>query len=131
MALIAVVLPAPLGPMSPRIRPSSTRRSKPSSARVVRKALRRPRASMDAIASAVLLGCIRHRPPMCTGLQQLFRREAEPLDGRVDPGPDFGQELLPLVSQQQIARAGVDEHAAASLALHELLVDELLVALQY
>ena len=64
------------------------------------------------------------------GRQQLLRRQAEPLDGRVDPGPLLGEELLALALQQQVARAGIDEHAAAALALDELLVDQLLIALQ-
>ena len=45
--------------------------------------------------------------------QQLLRRQAEPLDGRVDPGPLLREELLALALQQQLARAGIDEHAAA------------------
>src|SRR6202171_3778674 len=49
IASSAVVLPAPLGPMSPRMRPSSTRRSTLSNATVVPKVLRRPRASIVAI----------------------------------------------------------------------------------
>src|SRR5438093_4700814 len=112
IALSAVVLPAPLGPMSPRMRPSSTRRLMPSNATVVPYALRRPRASMQTIVSALLLE-----------LQQIFRFQAEPLNGCVDPGPFFGEELLAFAPQQQISRAGLDEHAEASLRLDKLLVD--------
>src|SRR5262245_48771992 len=124
MALSAVVLPAPLGPISPRMRPSPTRRSKPSSATVVPKALRRPRASIEVMASAPL-----RRVARGPGLQQLARLQAQPLDGRVDPGPLLRQELLALALQQQLARARVDEHAASSLALHQAFVHQLLVAL--
>src|SRR5215472_1890531 len=124
IALSAVVLPAPLGPMSPRMRPSSTHKSTPSSAMVVPKALRRPRASMHAIASA-LLSFIRRRL-----LEQLLRSQAEPLNGCVDPRPFVGEKLLPFALQQQIARAGIDEHAAAPPGLDQPLVHQLLVTLQ-
>src|SRR5437867_10454439 len=123
IALSAVVLPAPLGPMSPRIWPSSTRKSTPSSAMVVPKALRRPCASMVAIASALLFSS-RRVPAGCDSVQQVFRGQAEPLDGRVDRGPLFREKLLPLALQQQIARAGIDEHAETSLLLDKLLVDQ-------
>src|SRR5258706_13731565 len=119
MALSSVVLPAPLGPMIPRMRPSSTRRSTPSSAIVVPKALRRPRASIDAMASALLLFG-----------EQLFQREAKPLNGRADSGPFFAQESLAFRLEQELARAGIDEHAPAPLGLDEPLVHQLLVALQ-
>src|ERR1700682_2742326 len=104
IALSAVVLPAPLGPMSPRMRPSSTRRSTPSSAMVVPKALRRPRASMDAIGSAPFLFGFRLRPEPCAS-QQFFGCQAEPLNGCVDPRPLFRQEFLAFALEQQIARA--------------------------
>src|SRR5258708_38441296 len=120
MALSAVVLPAPLGPMTPRMRPSSTRRSMPSTATVVPKTFRRPRASMHVMASVFLL----------CGIEQFFRCQAEPPNGRVDPRPFFRQELLALVLQQQIARAGVDVHSETSSLLDELLVDQLLIGLQ-
>src|SRR5262245_4220681 len=113
--------------MSPRMRPSSTRRSTPSSATVVPKALRRPRASMQLMTSS-LLSRLRGG---AAGVQQLLRRQAEALDRRVDPGPLFREELLAFALQEQIARAGVDEHAAPSPPLHESIVDELLVAFQY
>src|SRR5471030_2973955 len=129
MALSAVLLPAPLGRTIPRIRPSSTRRSIPSRAMVVPKVLRRPRASMHAMISALLLWHIR-RAPAGRSIQQLFRCQAEPLNGCVDPGPLFRKKLLALALQQQVARAGIDEHAATSLRLHKLLVDQLLIALQ-
>src|SRR5206468_2541334 len=121
IALSAVVLPAPLGPMSPRMRPSSTCKSIPSRATVVPKVLRRLRASMQAIASALLLCCIRCRPAGCRSRQQFFYRQAEPPNGRVGPGPFFGKKLLAFALKQPIARADVDEHAAAPLALDELL----------
>src|ERR1700693_3146770 len=130
IAFKAVVLPAPLGPMSPRMRPSSTCKSMPSNAMDVPKALRRPRASMDAMASAPLLWSIGRRPVVCARFQQLFGSQAEPLDGCVDPGPLLRKKLLAFALQQQIARAGIDEHAAASLTLDKLLVDQLLIALQ-
>src|SRR6202162_2695422 len=130
IAFKAVVLPAPLGPMSPRMRPSSTCKSMPSNAMDVPKALRRPRASMDAMASAPLLWSIGRRPVVCARFQQLFGSQAEPLDGCVDPGPLLRKKLLAFALQQQIARAGIDEHAATSLTLDQLLVDQLLIALQ-
>src|SRR6266545_861644 len=129
MALSAVVFPAPFGPMRPRMRPSSTRKSTPSSAMVVPKALRSPRASMHAMASASLLWSIRRRGRR--RFQQFFRCQAEPLDGCVDPRPLLRQKLLAFALQQQIARARFDEHAATSPCLDKLLVDQLLVALQY
>src|SRR5882672_5896014 len=106
MALSAVLLPAPLGPMSPRMRPSSTRRSTPSSAMVVPKALRRPRASMQAMASALLFR-VRPGGAGCGRLQELLRGQAEALNGRVDPGPLLGHELLAFAAQQQLARARI------------------------
>src|SRR5437879_2655224 len=120
IALSAVVLPAPLGPMSPRMCPSSTRRSTPSSATVVPKALRRPRASMHAMGSALLAG-IRRRRAGCGSCQQLLRRQAETLNRRVDSGPLVGEKLLALALQQQLAGAGIDEHAQASPLLDQLL----------
>src|ERR1700687_5269090 len=137
IALSAVVLPAPLGPMSPRMRPSSTRRSTPSSATVVPNVLRRPRASMHAMASALLFGGIRLRGLRRRGLrrrpraiQEFFRLQAKPLDGGLDPRPLFAQELLPLALQQQAARAGIDEHAKAAPGLDQPLVHQFLIALQ-
>ena len=50
--------------------------------------------------------------PGCGSIQQFLGRQAEPLNGRVDRGPLFGKKLLAFALQQQIARAGVDEHAA-------------------
>src|ERR1700693_793302 len=110
IALSAVVLPAPLGPMSPRMRPSSTRRLMPSSATVVPKVLRRPRASMHAMASALLFG-FRLRPAGYASLQQFFRCQAEPLNGCGDPRPLFGKKSLAFPLKQQIARPALDEHA--------------------
>src|SRR5258706_2084516 len=106
--------------MSPRMRPSSTRKSRPFSAIVVPKALRRPCASIQAIASALLLCCI----------QQLSQCQSEPLNGCEDPGPVFRKKLLAFALQQQIARARFDEHPETSPLLDKLLVDQLLIALQ-
>src|SRR5437660_3163927 len=130
IALSAVVLPAPLGPMSPRMRPSSTRRLMPSSATVVPKVLRSPRASMHAMASALLLG-LRLRPAGYASLQKFLRCQAESLNGCGDPRPLFGEKFLTLPLKQQIARPALDEHAEPSLRLDKLLVDQLLIALQH
>ena len=66
----------------------------------------------------------------CGRVQQFFRCQAEPLNGCGDSGPFFGKKLLAFALQQQIARARIDEHAATSLGLDQLLVDQLLIALQ-
>src|SRR5438552_2348533 len=130
IALSAVVLPAPLGPMSPRMWPSSTRKSTPSSAMVVPKDFRSPRASMHAIASALLRPSLLRRPASCGGAQQFFRCDTEPLNRFGDPRPFLREKLLTFAFQQQIARAGFDEHAEPSLHLDKLLVDQLLIGLE-
>src|SRR6266498_2719587 len=129
IALSAVVLPAPLGPMSPRMRPSSTRKSTPSNAIVVPKALRSPRASMHAMASAFLLFCFRLRSPACA-VQQFFRFQSEPLNVFVNPGPFFGEKFLAFALQQQTLCTGIDKHPEASPALNQPLVHQLLIAFQ-
>src|SRR5215472_9071416 len=129
MAFKAVVLPAPFGPISPRMRPSATRRSTPSSAMVVPKVLRSPRASMHAMASALLCG-VRRRPAVSAGFEQFFRFQPEPPDHRVHPRPLVGEKPLAFVREQQVARARSHKHAQTSLALDQFLVDQLLVALQ-
>src|SRR5438477_3981574 len=116
--------------MSPRMRPSSTRKSTPSNAIVAPNALRRPRASMHAMASALLLCSLRRRPVGCGRTQQFLRCDAEPLNGCGDPGPLFGKELLAFALQQQIARAGFDEHAETSLRLDKLFVNQLLIGFE-
>src|SRR6266542_4791144 len=130
IAVSAVVLPAPFGPMIPRMRPSSTRKSTPSSAMVVPKVLRRPRASMQAMMSALLLSSFRQRPARCGGTQQFLRCDTEPLNRCGDPGPVFGKKLLAFGLQEQIARAGFDEHPETSLLLAQLLVAQLLIGLE-
>src|SRR3954449_7917750 len=120
MAWSAVLLPAPFGPMMPRMRPSSTWRSTPSSAMVAPNALRSPCASMQAMSTLLFHDAV----------QQLFRRQPQPADRCVDPRPVFGEKLLALGFQQQLARTNIDVHPAAALLLDELLVDELLVGLQ-
>src|SRR5437867_11574172 len=108
--------------MSPRIWPSSTRKSTPSSAMVVPKALRRPCASMVAIASALLFSS-RRVFAGCDSVQQVFRGQAEPLNGRVDRVTLFRVNLLQLALQHQIERACIDEHAETSHLLYKLHVD--------
>src|SRR5258708_37855048 len=132
MALSAVGLPAPLGPMSPRMRPSSTRKSMPCNAMVVLKALRRPRASITVMASVFLLfvwGC-RLRPAFCGSVEQFFGLETQPLNGCGDPRPFFGEKFLAFALQQETAGAGFDEHAETSPGLDKPLVHQLLIALQ-
>src|SRR5436305_10696654 len=130
IALSAVVLPAPLGPISPRMWPSSTRRSMPASATVAPKTLRMPRASIHAMALGLLLSFFGIRWSVRRLSEQFFRLQPEPLNSCVDPGPLFGKKLLAFALQQQIARAGIDEHATASPGLHKSFVYQLLITLQ-
>src|SRR5713101_809514 len=130
IALSAVVLPAPLGPMSPRMRPSSTRKSTPSSAMVVPNVLRRQRASMQAMASALLL-FLRWRPASCRRIEQFFRCETEPANGCVNPRPMLGKKFLPFAVEQSIARTSFDEHAEASPFFDKLLVHQFLISFKY
>src|SRR5512143_256995 len=123
IALSAVVLPAPFGPMSPRMWPSSSRRFTPSRATVVPKALRRPRASMHAMASALLLRRFRLHGPV----QELFHLQAEPLDRGLHPGPFLAEEPLPFALQQQAAHPAVDEHSQAAPGFDEPLVHQQLI----
>src|SRR5215472_8256689 len=110
MAFSAVVLPAPFGPMIPTTRPSCTRRSIPSSATFAPNALRNPRASMHAMASALLLFIFRLR--LAVLAQQLFLLQAQSLDRRRDARPLFVQKPFALARQQHFARSLVEEHAA-------------------
>src|SRR2546423_8156637 len=129
MALSAVLLPAPFGPMSPRMRPSSTRRLMPSSATVVPNVLRRPRASIQGMTLALLLSSIARRRARGGGIQ-FFLSQAEPLNGGGDPGPLFGQKFLAFALQQQIACAGFDEHPEPALHLDQILIHHVLVGFQ-
>src|SRR5713101_3829082 len=72
---------------------------------------------------------IRRRPAVCA-VQEFFRPQAEPLNGCVDSRPFFREKFLAFALQQQIARAGIDEHAATSLTLDKILVHQLLIALE-
>src|SRR5215471_11240029 len=133
MALSAVVLPAPFGPINPRMRPSSTRRSTPSSAMFVPKDLRRPRASMHAMASAVLLAGVRLfrlvglrfrgvRLLLFVGaVEEFFGFQPKPLNRCRNPRPLFAQEFLALSFEQQLARTRVNKHAQTSSAFHQPL----------
>src|SRR6266404_4397396 len=126
IALSAVVLPAPFGPISPRMRPSSTRRSTLSNATVVPKTLRRPCVSIVAMTSL----------PPCFGSAlrggsiEFFLGQTKPLDFFRHPRPFFGKKFLAFTFQQEVARAGSYEHAKTSLHLDQLLIDQLLIGLQ-
>src|SRR5580700_2274177 len=112
------------------MRPSLTRKSMPSSAIVVPYTLRRPRASMQAMVLALLPCFFRRQPAGCGGTQQFFWCDTESLNGCGDSRPLFCKKLLAFALQKQIARAGFDEHAESSLRFDQLLVDQLLIALQ-
>jgi hypothetical protein len=60
-----------------------------------------------------------HAGSASAAAQQLLR-QAQPLDGRADLRPLFAEEPLALALQQQVARAGVDEHAEAAALLDQL-----------
>src|SRR5262249_49023065 len=112
IALRVVVLPAPFRPISPTMRPSSIRRSTPSSTTFPPNALRRPRASMHGIAS-VSTFLFRFRTALAA-VEQILDGEPQSLDGLLDPGPFLRNELLALALEQQVARAIDDEHPKAA-----------------
>src|SRR2546425_1186294 len=111
-ALRSVLLPAPLGPINPRMRPSSTFRSTPSSATVAPNDLRRPCASMHAMCSTTL---------RCIGREKILRRQPEALNGCLNSRPLLCQETLPLRPKQEFAHALIDEHAQSPFLLDQLL----------
>src|SRR5262245_57360014 len=116
--------------MSPTMRPSSTRRFTPSSAIVAPKALRRPRASMHAMGSGLLLWRFRPGGLRLGGIQgrsarlavqKVLRLQAEALNRGPYAGPFLAEKPLPLALEQETARAGIDEHATPAPGLDELL----------
>src|SRR5882762_11117560 len=125
IALSAVVLPAPLGPIIPRMRPSSTCKSMPSSATIVPNALRRPRASIVAMALTFF------RRAACRCGIQLSLCETEPLDLFRDQRPFVGEKFLAFTFQQLITRTRFDEHPEAALHLDQVLIDQLLIGFQH
>src|SRR5206468_5666623 len=130
IAFRAVVLPAPFGPIRPRMRPSSTRKSTPSSAIVLPNTFRRPRASMHVIRSAFLLLHFCFLPAVRVVVKQIFRFQTEPQHGFANPGPVFGQEFLALRFEQRIPCVSLDEHSEPPPGLDESFVHELLISLQ-
>src|SRR5436190_8121140 len=63
-------------------------------------------------------------------LEELLRRQPQPLNPLLNPRPFLFQKLLALVAQEKIGRADVDEHAAAAPHLDQFFLDELLVGSQ-
>ena len=59
MALSAVLFPAPFGPMSPRMRPSSTRKSMPSKRDCCAEGLAQSARFYDVMLSALLFAAFR------------------------------------------------------------------------
>src|SRR5437764_11571671 len=115
--------------MIPRMRPSSTRMSMPSSATVLPNALRSARASMHAIVSALLFAGLRSAP-FSRAIQQVLWRQSKALNVGLNLRPFFRQEFLPFALQQQVARSRLHEHSQASPALDKIFVDQLLVTLE-
>src|ERR1700733_503072 len=131
IAFKAVVLPAPLGPMRPTMRPGSTVKVTSSNACVWRYDFFRPRASITFVITLPRCGRVRRIGRGRSVAQQVGGREAQPLDGGVDLRPLLLQKALALVLHQGGARPKADKHPQPPPLLHQLLVDELLVTLQY
>jgi hypothetical protein len=75
------------------MRPSSTRKSMPSSATVVPKSLAETACFYrchDFSGSPFVVSC------ELAAIEQFFWIQSEPLNGCVHPGPMFGKKLLPL-----------------------------------
>src|SRR5438270_9663551 len=107
MALSAVLLPAPFGPISPRMRPRSTDRSMPSSATVFPKTFRKPLASMQAIVSTLPFVFLAGAVGLRCG-EQVLRRQPQPLNGLADRRPFLLQEFAALGFEQQVAHIVFD-----------------------
>src|SRR5579863_1093984 len=137
IALRAVVLPAPFGPMSPTMRPASMWKLTPARACVAPKLLASPRASITAVIFFTLRGGgAALRRPRCgrrcgARALQFIRSQSQALDGGVDLGPLVLEEALALILQQRLACPGAHEHAQSAPLLHQLLVHELLVAFEH
>jgi hypothetical protein len=71
------------------------------------------------------------RPARPARREQFVEREAEALDREVHLGPLVGQEAAALGVEQQAAHAVVHEHAAPAPRLDQVLVDQLLIALEH
>src|ERR1700722_19197248 len=99
MALSAVLLPAPLGPIRPTMRPSPTVRSTPSSATDFPNVLASPRASMQAMESALQIRL------SSAVAQQFGWLQPEASDGGPDRRPLLVEEPSTLALQKQSARA--------------------------
>jgi len=78
----------------------------------------------------LILGSRRGGLAVGASFQQVFRFEAEAPNGCADPGPFFGEKFLALAPEQQMARADIDEHAAASPDLHQPFASQLSIAIQ-
>src|SRR5436305_11622706 len=113
--------------MSPRMRPSSTRRSTLSNATVVPKTLRSPCASIVAITSFPLC-CL--GTPFRRSSVEFFLGQTKPLDLFRHPGPFVGEKFLTFALEQKIPRSGFDEHPKTSFHFDQLLIDQLLVSLE-
>ncbi len=66
----------------------------------------------------------------CGSIEQFFGRQAKPLNGCVNSGPMLREKFLAFAFEQQISRAGFDEHAEPALFLDQVLFDQLLIGLQ-
>src|SRR5579871_4052988 len=131
IALKRVVLPAPLGPMSPTMRPGSMLKFTASTARVARYFLLTPRASITAVMLASRCAGPGRGGRGRATLQELLCREAQPLNRGEHLGPFIREKPLALVLHQRLARPGAHEHTQATSLLDQLLLYELLVAFQH
>src|SRR5581483_2122103 len=121
------------GPISPTMRPGATVKLTESTARFAPYCFLRSRASITGVIFVLSGrgGPGRARRGRGSCFEQVGRREPQPLDGRVDLGPFFFEEALPLVLHQRLARPGTHEHPEAAPLLDQLLIDELLVPLEH
>src|SRR3569833_3358375 len=135
MALRAVVLPAPFGPMRPTMRPVSIEKLTWSRARVLRKFFVRPRASIIVVIvlSRARGGDLR-RPGRSMGFgtlaEQLGGGQTQALDRRVDPRPLVIEKSGSLVFHERLTHPNTHEHSATSPLFDQLLVHQLLITLE-
>src|SRR5579859_2299553 len=135
MARSALVLPAPLGPMRPTMRPASILKLARSNATCAPYFLVRFFASMSGAMISFVLGFAAGRRGRVGDSRRLgkqfLRGESEPVDDGENLRPILVEEAFALAGQQQPPRAIAHVHAPSAALFDQIFIDQLLIALEH